>query len=64
MPDLVFRTDHRIENADAHFEQLLDTDEAAALCLKTDPKTLQQMARSGRILGVQIGRLWDCHLRL
>ena len=57
MPDLVSKPAHRIENADTHFEQLLDTDEAAAL-LKIHPKTLQQMARSGRIIGVRIGKLW------
>ena len=39
------------------FEQLLDTDEAAAL-LKIHPKTLQKMARNGEITGVQIGKLW------
>ena len=39
------------------FEQLLDSDEAAAL-LKIHPKTLQKMARSGEITGVQVGRLW------
>lgn len=39
------------------FEQLLDSDEAAAL-LKTHPKTLQKMARNGEITGVQIGKLW------
>ncbi len=57
MPDLVSKPAHRTENADTHFEPLLDTDEAAAL-LKIHPKTLQQMARSGRILGVRIGKLW------
>lgn len=40
-----------------NFEQLLDTDEAAAL-LKIHPKTLQKMARNGEITGVQIGKLW------
>ena len=45
MPDLVSKPAHRIENADAHFEQLLDTDEAAAL-LKIHPKTLQQMEKA------------------
>jgi excisionase family DNA binding protein len=40
-----------------HFERLLDSTEAAAL-LRIHPKTLQRMARSGRIAGVQIGRLW------
>lgn len=39
------------------FEQLLDSDEAAAL-LKIHPKTLQKMARNGEIAGVQVGRLW------
>ena len=47
-------------NAQVHeltFEQLLDSDEAAAL-LKIHPKTLQKMARNGEITGVQVGRLW------
>lgn len=39
------------------FEQLLDSEEAAAL-LKIHPKTLQKMARNGEIAGVQIGKLW------
>lgn len=39
------------------FEQLLDSDEAAAL-LKIHPKTIQKMARNGEITGVQVGRLW------
>ena len=39
------------------FEQLLDSDEAAAL-LKIHPKTLQKMARNGDITGVQVGRVW------
>lgn len=39
------------------FEPLLDSDEAAAL-LKIHPKTLQRMARSGQIAGIQIGKLW------
>jgi excisionase family DNA binding protein len=39
------------------FEQLLDSDEAAAL-LKIHPKTLQKMARAGEIAAVQIGKLW------
>ena len=40
-----------------HFELLLDSTEAAAL-LRIHPKTLQRMARSGQIAGLQIGRLW------
>jgi len=39
------------------FEPLLDSEEAAAL-LKIHPKTLQKMARSGEIVGIQVGRLW------
>jgi excisionase family DNA binding protein len=39
------------------FERLLDSDEAASL-LKIHPKTLQRMAREGRIAAVQIGKLW------
>lgn len=39
------------------FEELLDTEQAAAL-LKIHPKTLQRMARDGEIVGVQIGKLW------
>jgi len=42
---------------DTRFEQLLDSDEAASL-LKIHPKSLQQMARSGEIAGVRIGKLW------
>jgi len=39
------------------FERLLDSDEAAAL-LGIPKKTLQRMARSGEVPGVQIGDLW------
>jgi excisionase family DNA binding protein len=39
------------------FEQLLDSDEAAAL-LKIHPKTLQRMARNQEIAAIQIGKLW------
>jgi excisionase family DNA binding protein len=39
------------------FEPLLDSEEAAAL-LRIHPKTLQRLARSGTITGIQIGRLW------
>lgn len=41
----------------ASFEPLLDSTEAAAL-LRIHPKTLQKLARSGEIAGIQIGRLW------
>ena len=39
------------------FESLVDSDECAAL-LKIHPKTLQRLARSGQITGIQIGNLW------
>jgi excisionase family DNA binding protein len=39
------------------FERLLDSDEAAAL-LGIHKKTLQRMARSGEVPGVQVGDLW------
>jgi excisionase family DNA binding protein len=39
------------------FEPVLDSEEAAAL-LKIHPKTLQKLARDGKIPGVRIGKLW------
>ncbi|MGC2198272.1 MAG: helix-turn-helix domain-containing protein [Terriglobales bacterium] len=57
MTTLVFKPARIAEKADALFEQLLDSDEAAAL-LKIHPKTLQQMARNGQIVGIKIGKLW------
>jgi excisionase family DNA binding protein len=57
MTTLVLKPARRAQNADPLFEQLLDTDEAAAL-LKIHPKTLQQMARNGQIIGIRIGKLW------
>jgi len=39
------------------FEPLLDSDEAARL-LRIHPKTLQRMARSRQIHGIQVGKLW------
>jgi excisionase family DNA binding protein len=47
---------HQLPNP-GHFERLLDSDEAAAL-LGIHKKTLQRMARSGEVPGVQIGDLW------
>lgn len=38
-------------------EPLLDTFEAAAI-MKIHPKTLQKLARAGRIPGVHVGKLW------
>jgi len=39
------------------FEQLLDSEEAAAL-LKIDDKSLQAMARAGQVPALKIGKLW------
>jgi excisionase family DNA binding protein len=39
------------------FEPVLDSEEAATL-LKIHPKTLQKLARDGKIPGVRIGKLW------
>ena len=39
------------------FEPVLDSEKAAAL-LKIHPKTLQKLARDGKIPGVRIGKLW------
>ena len=39
------------------FEVMLDSDEAAAF-LKIHPKTLQRMARQGRVPAFRIGDLW------
>ena len=57
MTDLSSKPVRPAEMFERSFEQLLDTDEAAAL-LKIHPKTLQKMARNGEITGVQIGKLW------
>jgi excisionase family DNA binding protein len=43
--------------AEASFERLLNTEEAAML-LRIHPKTLQRMARKGEIAAIQIGKLW------
>lgn len=40
-----------------HFEPLLNSEEAATL-LKIHPKTLQKMAREGRVPSKRIGDLW------
>jgi excisionase family DNA binding protein len=57
MNDLSSKPARSAQNRELTFEQLLDSDEAASL-LKIHPKTLQKMARSGEIMGVQVGRLW------
>jgi len=57
MPDFLLKPASKVQAREMNFEQLLDSDEAAAL-LKIHPKTLQKMARNGEISGVQIGKLW------
>ncbi len=57
MPELVSKPARSVQRDESIFEQLLDSDEAAAL-LRIHPKTLQKMARTGVISGVQIGRVW------
>lgn len=57
MTDLSSKPARSVQVRELIFEQLLDSDEAAAL-LKIHPKTLQKMARNGDIAGVQVGRLW------
>jgi excisionase family DNA binding protein len=57
MADFSFKPARSAQVQELTFEQLLDSDEAAAL-LRIHPKTLQKMARNGEISGVQVGRLW------
>jgi excisionase family DNA binding protein len=38
-------------------DQFMNTDEAAAM-LGVHPKTLQRLARSGRITAYRVGKLW------
>ena len=53
----IAKQDISSDDMNATFEPLLDSDEAAAL-LRIHPKTLQRLARTGEIAGIQIGRLW------
>ncbi len=39
------------------FEPFLNSEQAAAL-VKIHPKTLQRLARKGRVVGYRIGKLW------
>jgi excisionase family DNA binding protein len=41
-------------------EQLLDSSDAARI-LKINTKTLQSMARSGKVPAIRIGKLWRFH---
>jgi len=42
---------------DYQFEALINTNEAAVL-LGIHPKTLQHMARNGRVPGIRVGKYW------
>lgn len=42
---------------DYQFEPLIDANEVASL-LGLHPKTVQQMARTGRVPGIRIGKFW------
>jgi len=46
-----------VAESEIHFEPVLDTREAAAL-LGIHPKTLQRLARSGKVPSVRIGKSW------
>ncbi len=39
------------------FEPFLDSEQAASL-VKVHPKTLQRYARTGRVVGYRLGKLW------
>ena len=39
------------------FEPFLDSEQAASL-IKVHPKTLQRYARTGRVVGYRLGKLW------
>ena len=41
-------------------EPFLDSDQAAAI-LRIHPKTLQRLARHGRVTGYRVGKLWRFH---
>ena len=41
-------------------EPFLDSDQAAAI-LRIHPKTLQLLARHGRVPGYRVGKLWRFH---
>lgn len=41
----------------ADFEPFLNSEQAAAL-VKVHPKTLQRLARNGRVVGYRVGKLW------
>ncbi len=39
------------------FEPFINSEQAAAL-VKIHPKTLQRLARNGRVIGYRVGKLW------
>ena len=41
----------------ASFEPFLNSEQAAAL-VRVHPKTLQRLARNGRVIGYRVGKLW------
>ena len=41
-------------------EPFLDSDQATAI-LRIHPKTLQRLARHGRVIGYRVGKLWRFH---
>jgi excisionase family DNA binding protein len=57
MSQVSSKSANQVADFTLQFEPLLDSVEAARL-LRIHPKTLQKMARQGKIVGVQIGKLW------
>jgi excisionase family DNA binding protein len=57
-PDRLFHSRSSVQiQKKLAFEPVLDSEEAAAL-LKIHPKTLQKLARRGKIPGFRIGKFW------
>lgn len=46
------------QQTECHFEPLLDDEQAAALLGGIHPKTLQRLARAGKIPAYRVGRFW------
>jgi excisionase family DNA binding protein len=57
MSDLQRKAVTSVDHSRFEFEPLLDSEEAAAL-LKIHPKTLQKLARQGKVAAIQVGKLW------
>jgi len=57
MSDLQRKPVTSVDPSSFEFEPLLDGEEAAAL-LKIHPKTLQKLARQGKVTAIQVGKLW------